>query len=47
MDTANVAKAATVKEGQALTIKGSLSGFNQDELLGSDVILNRCVIATN
>ena len=47
MDTANVAKAATVKEGQALTIKGSLSGFNQDELLGSDVILNRCVITTN
>ena len=47
MDTANVAKAAAVKEGQALTIKGSLSGFNQDELLGSDVILNRCVITTN
>jgi uncharacterized protein (DUF1330 family) len=47
MDTANVSKAATVKEGQAITVKGSLSGFNQDELLGSDVILNRCVIATN
>lgn len=33
-----------VKEGVAITVKGACTGFNSDELLGSDVILNRCVI---
>lgn len=47
MDTPQVKQAATVKAGQALTVKGALSGFNQDELLGSDVILNRCVIESD
>lgn len=47
MDTPQIKQAATVKAGQPLTVKGALSGFNQDELLGSDVILNRCVIESN
>ena len=46
MDTAHVAEVATVKEGQPVTVKGALTGFNQDELLGSDVVLNRCVLTT-
>ena len=44
MDTLQAKQAASVKAGQPLTMKGELSGFNKDELLGSDVILNRCVI---
>ena len=47
MDTAHLAKVAVVKEGQAVTVKGACTGFNQDELLGSDVVLNRCVLTTN
>lgn len=30
--------------GSTITVKGACTGFNADELLGSDVILNRCVI---
>lgn len=44
MDTAHRAEVATLKEGQSVTVKGALTGFNQDELLGSDVVLNRCVL---
>lgn len=44
MDTAHLAEVANVKEGQSLSVKGALTGFNQDELLGSDVVLNRCVL---
>lgn len=47
MDTAHLAAVAGVQEGQAITIKGACTGFNQDELLGSDVVLNRCVLATD
>ena len=47
MDSAHLAEVAAVKAGQALTIKGACSGFNQDELLGSDVVLNRCVLTIN
>lgn len=47
MDTAHLAEAAGVQEGQAVTVKGACTGFNQDELLGSDVVLNRCVLTPN
>lgn len=47
MDTAHLAEAAGVKEGGAVTVKGVCTGFNQDELLGSDVVLNRCVLTNN
>lgn len=47
MDTAHLAEVATVKEGQSVTVKGACTGFNQDELLGSDVVLNRCVLTIN
>ena len=30
--------------GTTVTVKGACTGFTTDELLGSDVVLNRCVI---
>ena len=35
---------ASLVEGSSVTMKGACTGFNADELLGSDVILNRCVV---
>ena len=46
MDSLHVKDVAGVKEGGYITVKGSCTGFTTDELLGSDVILNRCVIQT-
>jgi hypothetical protein len=44
MDSVHVKDIAGIKEGSSVTVKGACTGFNADELLGSDVILNRCVI---
>ena len=44
MDSSHVQGATALKEGSTVTIKGYCTGFNMDELLGSDVILNRCVV---
>ena len=44
MDSVHVNDVMLVKEGAEITVKGACTGFNADELLGSDVILNRCVI---
>ncbi len=44
MDTTYVSKLATYKAGASITITGACTGFNKDDLLGSDVILNRCII---
>ena len=44
MDTTHLSRLAGIKEGQTVTVKGACAGFNQDELLGSDVILNRSII---
>ena len=38
---------AALAKGNVIVIKGSCTGFNADELLGSDVILARCVIQRN
>lgn len=46
MDSSFVQQATALKEGSTVTIKGYCTGFNMDELLGSDVILNRCVVQT-
>lgn len=37
----------SLQKGAVITIKGAITGFNKDEtgLLGSDVQLNRCVLA--
>lgn len=45
MDTVHQQDAAGLKSGTSTIIRGACTGFNKDELgLGSDVILNRCVI---
>jgi hypothetical protein len=44
MDSVHVKEIVNVKEGEEVIVKGACTGFNADELLGSDVILNRCVI---
>lgn len=47
MDSVHIKEITGLKEGSAVTVKGACTGFNADELLGSDVILNRCVIEKN
>lgn len=44
MDSVHVKEINGVSEGKIITVKGACTGFNADELLGSDVILNRCVV---
>ncbi len=44
MDSDHQHDIALLNEGNNITLKGICTGFNADELLGSDVILNRCVI---
>jgi hypothetical protein len=47
MDSVHQRDASAIAEGTNITMKGICTGFNADELLGSDVILNRCVIEKN
>lgn len=44
VDSSHTNEAAFLKKGDKVTIKGICTGFNADELLGSDVILVRSVI---
>ncbi|HET9824862.1 MAG TPA: hypothetical protein VFP87_05980 [Chitinophagaceae bacterium] len=44
MDTTYTRDIASIKTGNEIIIKGACIGFNADELLGSDVILNRAVV---
>ena len=37
-------KTANVQLSETITVKGACIGFNKDDLIGSDVILNRCVL---
>jgi len=45
MDTVHQQETAGVLKGNNISLKGICTGFNADELLGPDVILNRCVIS--
>jgi len=47
MDSVHGDKAAAVKKGSFIAVKGICSGFNADEMLGSDVILVRSVVELN
>lgn len=47
MDAKHINEITGLKKGIAVTLKGACTGFNADELLGSDVILNRCVVEEN
>jgi ABC-type phosphate transport system auxiliary subunit len=43
MDTSHRKEWGSLEKGRKVVIKGNCTGFTSDELLGSDVILNRCV----
>ena len=45
MDAGHTEKYAALKEGALITVKGVCNGYQSDELLGTDVKLNRCVVA--
>src|SRR5688572_2173598 len=47
LDSSAHSMTVSLQQGAVITIKGAITGFNKDEtgLLGSDVQLNRCVIA--
>ena len=49
LDSTAIASVNSLQPGHAITIKGAITGFSKDEtgMLGSDVQLNRCVIAKN
>ena len=44
IDSVHSKEAAAVKKGSTIAVKGICSGFNADDMLGSDVILVRSVI---
>lgn len=44
VDSLHGKEAAFVKAGSMIGIKGICSGFNADEMLGSDVLLVRCAL---
>lgn len=46
IDSAHSHEATSVIQGSRVAVKGICSGFNKDELLGSDVILVRAVVDT-
>ncbi|MBL0152112.1 MAG: hypothetical protein IPP93_00945 [Chitinophagaceae bacterium] len=47
MDSVHNQEAAGLKRGETIAMKGICSGFNPDEMLGSDVILVRSVLDKN
>src|SRR5687768_13120652 len=44
MDSSHAADYKNINTGTAVTIKGRVTGYRTDELFGTDVILNRCVM---
>jgi hypothetical protein len=46
MDSIHNNETALLKKGSPETLKGICTGFNKDEMLGSDVILVRCVVVS-
>ena len=44
MDTTQNKEWSELIKGRKVLIKGNCTGFTSDELLGADVILNRCVL---
>jgi len=44
MDSSFNRQSFSLVKGAPVSIKGICTGYNADELLGSDVLLNRCVI---
>ena len=44
IDSMYTSLVTAVKPGMKLIVKGNCTGYDEDELLGLDVIVNRCVI---
>jgi ATP-dependent protease HslVU (ClpYQ) peptidase subunit len=45
MDSLQNQQTASLKKGDSISIKGAITGFMKDDLgIGSDVVLNRCVL---
>jgi hypothetical protein len=44
IDSVHTREAAGIKQGMVIAVKGICTGFNADEMLGSDVILVRSVV---
>lgn len=44
MDSTHIDQYAGLKEGSAVILKGICTGGRSEELFGTDVILNRCVV---
>lgn len=47
MDSTNAEAYKVLKTGMTATLKGQVAGFRSDPLFGTDVILNRCVVASH
>ena len=49
MDSLFASEVTSLHQGESATVKGMFTGYHKDEtgLLGSDIILNRCVIASD
>ncbi|MBL0233464.1 MAG: hypothetical protein IPQ08_07340 [Chitinophagaceae bacterium] len=47
VDSTHSKELQLVKQNQLVLLKGICTGFNRDELLGSDVFLVRCVLINN
>lgn len=47
MDSTHAKDYGSLAKGTAVTMRGIVTGANIDDLLGTDVKLNRCVIVTN
>jgi hypothetical protein len=44
LENSSVPDARQLKKGDVIVVKGNCTGFNADELLGTDVILNRAIV---
>jgi hypothetical protein len=44
MDSTFASNVTSIEKGKSVSIKGVCSGYNADEMLGSDLILVRCAI---
>ncbi|NJO25892.1 MAG: hypothetical protein HC867_09260 [Bacteroidia bacterium] len=47
IDSVHKQEISTVKQWDNITVKGICAGFKADDLLGSDVLLVRCVLEKN
>lgn len=44
VDSMYSVRAGSLQPGVQVTLKGNCTGYNEDEMLGSDVIVNRCLV---